>query len=310
MPHRRENGKYLCSGCGRQVDFSELKCCDTCGYFFCPSCQERHRCRITEEGAVEIHVFDSYSQRKESVVDDLFEDIPTVEDVVFFDSKNKNSKTDASHTVERVFCSKCGDVIIKENAILCPRCGKYFCDDCIENHICNHDVVLRDREVVDDTDFGNISIGNLEQELMNIERAKEPDRYSQCSNCGNYFLKHEMINCQTCGFVLCPSCAGSHVCNPDDILKYRDELEQIRIEQESILRIEQEKLNIERSREPEKYSRCDNCGNYFFKHDMKRCTYCGAVLCPSCRESHSHSIIDNLFGGKGKRKTVFLHKNR
>ena len=236
MPHRRENGKYLCSGCGRQVDFSELKCCDTCGYFFCPSCQERHRCRITEEGAVEIHVFDSYSQRKESVVDDLFEDIPTVEDVVFFDSKNKNSKTDASHTVERVFCSKCGDVIIKENAIICPRCGKYFCKKCI----------------------------------------------------------------------------STHICDPEDIDNYQDKLEQVRIERqretERLRRVEQERKNRERSVSPDKFARCDNCGNYFFKHEMRKCGDCGAVLCPSCRESHTHSVLENLWRDRNKIKGAFTRR--
>lgn len=233
MPHRRENGKYLCSGCGRQVDFSELRCCETCGYFFCPSCQERHRCRVTEEGVVEIHVFDPYSQKKQMEIDDLFEDTPKIEDIVFFDSKNPSNNSEAKHTAERVFCSKCGDVVIKDLAVFCSQCGKYFCKNCAE----------------------------------------------------------------------------THRCNPTDIANYQEKLEQIRIqkkaETERAKQVEQERKNQERAGDPDKFTRCDNCGNYFFNQEMKRCSSCGAILCPTCRESHTHSILENIWREKGKLKKSF-----
>lgn len=33
--------------------------------------------------------------------------------------------------------------------------------------------------------------------------------------------------------------------------------------------------------------RCENCGNYYPRSEMRRCAHCGAVLCPLCREVHS-----------------------
>lgn len=33
--------------------------------------------------------------------------------------------------------------------------------------------------------------------------------------------------------------------------------------------------------------RCDGCGGYFPRSQMKRCNRCGAVLCPSCRNVHA-----------------------
>lgn len=236
LPEKRENGKYLCSGCGIQVDFSDLRCCGTCGYFFCPSCQEKHRCRITEEGLVEILPFDPYGHKDKSAVDDLFEDTPTAEDVIFFDSKDINQKSEALHTPERVFCSKCGNVILKEDAKLCPECGKYFCQHCLPIHICN----------------------------------------------------------------------------PDDVGKYREKLEEIRthqqMENERVKRIEQERRNHERAQSPDTFTKCDNCGNYFFNQEMRKCADCGAVLCPSCRESHTHSILENLWRDRGKIKSAFSRK--
>ena len=127
LPVKKENGKYICSGCGLQVDFLELRCCGTCGYFFCPSCQEKHRCRITEDGFVEILPFDPYRPKQGFKSVDLFEDEPSAEDVVFFDSKKKSHLSEATHTVERVFCSKCGNVIVRTDAKFCKTCGKYFC---------------------------------------------------------------------------------------------------------------------------------------------------------------------------------------
>lgn len=233
MPQRKENGKYSCNGCGIQVDFSELRCCETWGYFYCPSCQERHRCRITEDGVVEILPFDPFGQKNQRDTVALFEDTPTVHDVVFFDSKKKDSDSGKKQTVERVFCSKCGDVLVKSAAHLCPKCGKYFCDECI----------------------------------------------------------------------------NVHVCNQADVQKYHEKLErlhiQTRAEQERIRRIEQEKTNRERAKEPEKYSRCDNCGNYFSKHELKRCHTCGLILCSSCRENHTHSVLENLWKDRGKLKDAF-----
>lgn len=232
LPERRENGKYLCSGCGLQVDFLELRCCGTCGYFFCPACQEKHRCRITEEGLVEILPFDPYGNDSKNKVDDLFEDTPTAEEIIFFDSKDKNNKSEKVHTEERVFCSKCGDVIIKDKAILCQKCGKYFCQ----------------------------------------------------------------------------SCLPKHVCNPNDVEKHQEKLEEIRrlqyLENERIKRAEREQKNRERAKSPDKFTKCDNCGDYFSTQEMKKCNDCGAVLCPSCRESHTHSILENIWRDRGKIKTA------
>ena len=236
LPVKKENGKYICSGCGLQVDFLELRCCGTCGYFFCPSCQEKHRCRITEDGFVEILPFDPYRPKKGFKSVDLFEDEPSAEDVVFFDSKKKSHLSEATHTVERVFCSKCGNVIVRTDAKFCKTCGKYFCKGCL--HL--------------------------------------------------------------------------HTCNPDDITKYHEKLEQARVreheESERRRRLEQERQNRERANNPEMFTRCDNCGNYFFNQEMRKCSDCGAVLCPSCRESHTHSILENLWRDRNKIKDAFTRR--
>ena len=232
IPHKRENGKYICSGCGRQVDFSELYCCETCGYFYCTSCLEKHKCRINEDGIVEILPFDPFCFNKPNTKNPN-PDIQK-EEIKFFNSRNSGKQSKEATRIERGFCRKCGDVIPTKELLFCSECGKYFCKNCIEIHRCNPDDIKKYKEIIE------------ERRMREWMRREERERAKRI-----FYAQYN----------------------------HQSQQQQQQPEKRNI---------VERVR-------CDSCGNYFLRDELKKCHTCGAVLCPVCREHHKHSIIDTLF---------------
>ncbi|HJJ95644.1 MAG TPA: hypothetical protein O0W79_03585 [Methanocorpusculum sp.] len=258
-----EDAYEVCDDCGRQFPRSELRRCKICGHYVCPECRSTHIARYhrTPEEPVSVP-----PQEEPAPVQQ--QEIPQTPVQPAYHHVAPKPKIE-----ETVRCAGCGREFPKSRMKKCNICGEYLCLTCSETHLSKK--------------HGWFLYSEPEQPVNQtpVQAYTEPVQQPPVRS----YTESE-LHTPVQEFM-----EPTYTPEPEQpVIHFREELSENPIGQAASY-YENEPVDLYASEESvqEDYSersdgkiRCDDCGEYFEKSELRVCKKCGHNVCPNCRPHH------------------------
>ena len=262
-----EESFEVCDDCGRQFPRSELRRCKICGHHVCPECRPTHIARYhrtPEEPAAPVQQQEKYVPPEPAVhipaTPVQQQEIPRKPVQPAY-----HHVTPAPKAEETVRCADCGREFPKSRMKKCNICGDYLCLTCSETHLSKK--------------HGWFLYSEPEQPVKQTpvqaytEPAEQPVYAAPAYSA--------------------PAAAYAQEPAPS-VIHFREELDENPIGSAAI-DYDNEPVNLYAAEEPAEEEpeeradgkiRCDDCGEYYDKSELRVCKKCGHNVCPNCRPHH------------------------